>query len=66
MITITLIGALLLAVTVAIHAVGTTWWVQRVIRRHQDERGLWDPGRSLWILLTTAWITLVLHAAQIG
>jgi hypothetical protein len=65
MLLINLIGAILLAATVVMHAIGMSWWVRGVLMRHVDSRGLWDPRKSTWILLGTVWMALALHILEI-
>jgi hypothetical protein len=60
-----LIGAALIAATVAIHAVGTTYWVNMLVDRHINGDGRIDTRRSLWILIGTGIFLAALHTIQI-
>ena len=59
------IGALLVAVTVIIHAVGTTQWLRVIARRYADADGQFLPRHTLWILVSTVLVLLALHTIEI-
>ena len=61
----TLIGAGMIALTVTIHAFGTTAWVRWLARNYIDEAGLWRGRRVVRILLGTALVLVMLHSVQI-
>ena len=61
-----LIGAILIATTVIIHAVGTTFWVRYLATRFTGEDGLVQLNRSLRILVGTGLMLAALHAIQIS
>ena len=65
MLKLTLIGALLIAVTVAIHAFGTTMWVHSLDRRASENKGQWLRQHSLQVLTGTGLVVVLLHAVQI-
>jgi hypothetical protein len=60
-----LIGATLIATTVVIHAVGTSYWVRYLATHFTGEDGLVQINRSLRILVGTGLILAALHAIQI-
>ena len=59
------LGILLVAVTVLIHAVGTSRWLSVLIARFAAAKAAERPVNMLRILISTAVILLVLHTAQI-
>ncbi len=61
----TLLGVLLVMITVVIHAVGTTWWLRRLGLRFAGLTDLHRPSRSLRILTGTIVILTILHTLQI-
>jgi len=65
MLKLSLIGALLIAVTVTIHAFGTTMWVQSLDRRAGKYKGQWLKQHSLQVLTGTGLVLVLLHAVQI-
>ena len=65
MLSFSLIGASLVAVTVMMHAVGTTWWLRVLATRYADDDTPWSTARSLTIITTTVIVLITLHALQI-
>ncbi len=65
MLKLSLIGALLIAATVAIHAFGTTTWVQSLDRRASKNKNHWLRQHSLQVLTGTGLVLVFLHAVQI-
>ncbi len=64
MLKLSIIGAVLVAITVVIHALGTTYLVRYLAGRFLDESGRW---RNTLLALTEAAIVLVvLHALEIA
>jgi len=59
-----LIGAVLIAITVVIHAVGTTAWVRRLARR-SAEVPISSNSQAIAILIKTVLIVFVLHTIEI-
>ena len=60
-----LVGVILTALTVSIHAIGTTWWVQSLSRRYRNSEGSWQR-RALWlVLMSTATVMLLLHVVEV-
>ena len=60
-----LIGTALVAVTVTIHAIGTSAWVEYLGRRFADQSGHWNIRWPLVALMTTAWVAIFLHVVQV-
>jgi hypothetical protein len=65
MLATSLIGAIMIALTVTMHAVGTTLWVRSVRRRFMDRDPEWRLGRSVNLLIGTGLILVALHTLQI-
>ncbi len=65
MLELILIGTLLAAATVVIHALGTSYWVRRLLQRHLDADGRWHAKSELWILISTAVVLLGLHLVEV-
>ncbi len=65
MLILVLIGALMIAVTVVLHAVGTTAWVRHLVRRHGRSDGSWRPAAIYWVMISTALVMLLLHIAEV-
>lgn len=65
MLEFSLVGAGLVAVTVAIHALGTTSWIKFLARRYLNEDGTWGTKRALSALTITVLVLISLHAIQI-
>jgi hypothetical protein len=65
MLQLSLIGAVLIAVTVVIHAVGTTILVRNVASRFLDKDGNWSSRRIHAALISAAVFLVFLHAIQI-
>ena len=55
------LGATLLAATVALHAIGTSWWVNRLRALRDAPR----PVKPMTVLLRTAWVLFGLHLMQV-
>lgn len=65
MLNLALIGAVLVAITVAIHAVGSTSWVRFLARHFLAEDGSWGPRHSIIAITSTVIVLISLHAIQI-
>jgi voltage-gated potassium channel len=59
-----LIGAALVAITIVIHAIGSTMWVRHVTQRYADDSD-WRNRLSISILIQTALVLIALHAIEI-
>ncbi len=60
-----LIGAALIAVTVVIHAAGTTHWVRYLGRHYVREDGRLKVEKSMQVLISTGLVLVVLHVIQV-
>ena len=66
MLKLSLIGTMLVVVTVAIHAAGTTVWVRVLGHRFRPGSGHTLSNESLRVLASTAMVLVFLHAIQIA
>jgi voltage-gated potassium channel len=64
MLQLSLIGSALIAITVLIHAIGTTVWVRYLSRKYLSGSPL-SSQRSMLVLVNTALVLLALHAVEI-
>jgi voltage-gated potassium channel len=64
MLQLSLIGSALIAVTVLIHALGTTAWVRYLSRNNVGDLP-WSGQRSMLVLVYTALIVFALHTVEI-
>ena len=58
------IGFTLHGLTLAIHAVGSTYWIDHLIKRFADHDGRWRRARKMWVLMSTGIVLLVLHLSE--
>lgn len=67
MATAILLGVGLAAVTVVIHATGTTWWIARLSARplRSEDSGDVPASRLLRVLILTAIVVLLLHIVEV-
>ena len=65
MLRLSLIGTALIAITVLIHALGTTVWVRYLAREYVNDR-IWTPRRAMLLLVYTALVVFALHAIEIS
>ncbi len=59
------LGTLLLAATVLLHAGGTSFWLRFIVKRYGDGGPLHAPSRSFPLLTSTVVTLLLLHTMQI-
>jgi voltage-gated potassium channel len=64
MLRLSLIGSALIAITVVIHAIGTTAWVRYLARKHGGDSH-WFGRWAMLILVNTALIVFALHTLEI-
>ncbi|MGI9200252.1 MAG: potassium channel family protein [Woeseiaceae bacterium] len=64
MLTLSLIGSALIAITILIHAVGTAAWVRHLATQHAAALP-WSARRAMLILVGTAIAVVFLHAIEI-
>lgn len=60
-----LIGFLLVALTVSIHATGTSYWMRSMLRRYAGHDGQWRASQHWRVFLWTAITLLGLHLVEI-
>ena len=60
-----LLGVLLVAITVVIHALGTTSWLRHLGRLYGDATKTDRPAPSLRILINTIIVLTILHTIQV-
>ncbi len=60
-----LVGILLAAITVAIHAIGTAWWIRRLRRMGDAKPKKLSRLLELRILCMTATVLLLLHITEV-
>lgn len=65
MLNLSLIGTVLIAITVVIHALGTTVLVKHIASRFLDKEGNWSSRRVHGALTSAAVFLVFLHAVQI-
>jgi hypothetical protein len=60
-----LIAVSLIALTVAIHAFGTTYWIRYLLRRYGDGEGHFRAHATLLVVTLTALVLLTFHIIQV-
>lgn len=60
-----LISLAIIVVTIIMHGIGTSWWLNYMSRRHDFETGNFDFKKSLSILSATAVFFMILHYLEI-
>lgn len=60
-----MISIALVAMTVVIHAVGTTRWMHFMVRRFAHHDGNFKPGKALPAVIWTAVILMLLHLVEV-
>jgi hypothetical protein len=63
---LTLIGGTLIAITVVIHALGTTFWGRYLLHRYLIPEGYQGMQRALIGIISTVVVMVSLHALQIA
>ena len=64
MLRLSLIGSALIAITVIIHAIGTTAWVRHLSGKYSGTT-VWNSRQATVVLVNTALIVFVLHTLEI-
>jgi hypothetical protein len=64
MLKLSLIGSALIAITVLIHAIGTTAWVRRLAQKYVGHQE-WTSRRAMLVLVNTALVVFALHTLEI-
>ena len=65
MLKLLLIAILLVAATVVIHAVGTSYWMRHLTRYYADADGHFKPRRALPAVIWTAVVLMMLHVVEV-
>jgi voltage-gated potassium channel Kch len=60
-----LISLLLAMGSVTLHAIGSTWWVNLLLRRFTNHGGYWKAHDMLLVWIMSALVLLLLHFAEI-
>jgi voltage-gated potassium channel len=60
-----LIGFLLVGVTVAIHATGTSFWIRFVNQRYAGHDGSWRLSQHWQLFMFTAIVLIALHSVEV-
>ena len=58
------IGIALHGITLAIHAAGSTYWIDHLVSRRADHDEHWQRGRKMWTLMSTGILLLMLHMME--
>jgi len=64
MLKLSLIGAALIAITVVVHAAGTSAWARHLSRRYTSDLP-WSSSRSVLVLVNSAIVVFALHTLEI-
>ncbi len=64
MLRISLIGAAIVALTVVIHAIGSTLLVRHLVQHYADEQG-WRPRVAITVLIKAVIVLVILHTLEI-
>ena len=65
MLELILIAVVLVAVTVVIHGVGSTYWIRFLIHRYETQDGYWKERAVFPVLISTALVLLMLHILEV-
>ncbi len=60
-----LISLLLAVGSVSLHAIGSTWWINLLLRRFTNHEGYWKAQDMLLVWIMSALALLFLHFAEI-
>lgn len=66
MLELILIALFVVALTVAVHAVGTYYWINFAFHHYADQSGNFKPSTSLLALIWTAVVIMLLHLIEVG
>jgi hypothetical protein len=64
-ITVVLAAVVLVAVTVVIHGIGSTYWIRFLMRNYQTHDGYWKERAVFPALMSTALVLLLLHVLEV-
>jgi voltage-gated potassium channel len=65
MLMLLLVAVLLIALTVVLHAMGTTYWIRYAVRRYGDHNGNFKPHTALPAVMWTAIVLILLHVVEV-
>ncbi len=65
MLMLLLIAVSLVAMTVVLHAMGTTYWIRYAVRRYADRNGDFKPHTTLPAVMWTAIVLMLLHMVEV-
>ncbi len=65
MLSVIIIGIVLLAVTICIHAIGSLLWLRRLYKRMNNWNDYLQTGKVLQVFITTASVLFILHLLEV-
>ena len=65
MLTMTIVGISLVAITCAIHAFGSEWWMSSLLRKFAGRDGNWRSGTTARALMSTGVALMGLHLLEV-
>ena len=65
MLTLVITAFALIAITIVIHGVGTTYWIRYLLARHTVAGGHFKPAKSMPVIISTAIVLIALHLVEI-
>ncbi len=65
MLELLLVAVILVAATVVIHAVGTTYWMRLLLRYFADAEGYFKSRKALPAIIWTAVVLMMLHVVEV-
>jgi len=65
MLILVLTAFVLIAMTITVHGVGTTFWLRYLMQKHTFDNGQLPPVKTLRVLISTALVLISLHLIEI-
>lgn len=65
MLMLLLVAVSLVALTVVLHAMGTTYWIRYAVRRYGDHHGNFKPHTALPAVMWSAIVLILLHVVEV-
>lgn len=65
MLELMLVAVLLVAITVVVHAIGTTYWMRLLLHYYVDTEGHFKPYKALPGVIWTAVVLMMLHVVEV-
>ncbi len=65
MLELLLVAVILVAATVVIHAVGTSYWMRLLLHYYTDAKGYFKPRKALPATIWTAVVLMMLHVVEV-